>query len=162
MLLKRRKLLTQSTRHVGLDYRSQGPGSNLVEVSEKETALEESGLPDELEEPDVVVGVEGRVDVEREPGLGAAPHPLGKRFDVLQRVAVVQLEQDVVGSKLGLVGAADVLVPQVLVDVLQRLDALRQVLVVQLPVKLARFLQRNGEMVRLYNYSKLTQPNQTT
>ncbi len=64
-------------------------------------------------------------------------------FDTLQGVTVVELEQNVVASELGFVGTADVVMAEVLVHVLQRLDAFRQVLVVQLPIKLARFLKIN-------------------
>ncbi len=64
-------------------------------------------------------------------------------FDTLQGVTVVELEQNVVASELGFVGTADVVMAEVLVHVLQRLNAFGQVLVVQLPIKLTRFLKIN-------------------
>ncbi len=77
------------------------------------------------------------------PDFRTASNPVRQGFDTLQGVAVVELKQNVVGSELGFVGTADVVMAEVLVHVLQRLDAFRQVLVVQLPIKLTRFLKIN-------------------
>ena len=103
--------------------------------------MQQGGLgPHQPEEPDVVVGADRAEHVQREVDLRRAPHPPVQRLHLPQRVAVVHVHQDLVGPELGLVRADDVLVPEVLVHVLQRLQALGEVLVVQLPVEIVAVL----------------------
>ena len=100
----------------------------LGEVTMANAGLEEGGFAgDETEEPHVIVSVEGGVDLDGDSDGFRAPHLRSEVLDDPQRVAVVEVEEDDVGAELGLAGANHARQSQIVVELLQALQAFGQV-----------------------------------
>ena len=94
-----------------------------------DASLQKRGFAfDESEESDVIVGVERRVDFDGHLNHVGASHFRSQILHDSQRVSVVEIEQHHVRTEFGLVGAKDALQRQIVVKLLETLQAFGQVL----------------------------------
>ena len=119
---------TTLTVRVHIDDSFHPLGADLVEVSMANASLKKSGLAaDEAEEADVIVAVERGMDLDgRLDDLGFA-HFRSQILNDSQCVAVIEIEEHHVGPELGFVGAEDILQGQIVVELLETLQAFGQV-----------------------------------
>ena len=105
---------------------------NLIEVALEDAGLEERGLADEVEEAHIVVAVQGGEALDGELDSVMGPQMFTEGLHLPEGVTLVHVQQNVVGAELVLSRTGDALKTEVIVDVLQGLQALCQVFVVQL------------------------------
>ena len=105
---------------------------NLIEVALEDAGFEEGGLADEVEEAHIVVAVQSGEALDGELDSVMGPQMFTEGLHLSQGVTLVHVQQNVVGAELVLSRTGDALKTEVIVDVLQGLQALCQVFVVQL------------------------------
>ena len=113
----------------------QSLSTDLIEISFQKTRLQIASSLDKLEESDVVIRVQCLETFQREFHCFMLLHFLWQCLDLSECVSFVEVQEDVIGPELCLIGTQCPRLLEIMIHVLQCPKTLGQVLIIKLSVK---------------------------